>query len=206
MGDTPRHWIEIAPFVWQDAYGPQRLAAKVENGRVVRWSVDEVSPFMVFDRVPWYRDAAWLLPAAQVSLAVVLIGALSWPAGALIRRRYGISLATVTRHRLTYHLLRAFCVLVFVVLGGWALLFTLLSDPGSHVTGLALDALIVSLEVLGIVAFCGLFVGAMRNIWIVRERRAGWIPVVCSVLTVVASVFLLWAAAGFHLLSIGTHF
>jgi CubicO group peptidase (beta-lactamase class C family) len=217
MGDTARHWIEIAPFVWQDAYGQQRLAAKVANGRVVRWSVDEISPFMVFDRVPWYRDAAWLLPASEASLVAVLIGALSWPAGALIRRRYGVALAATTTalaavttaatsHRLTYHLLRGSCVLVFAVLGGWAFLFTLISDPGSNVRGLALDAIIVSLELLGIVAFCGLFACAMRNLWIVRARRAGWFPVVCSVLTLLASVFLLWAAAGFHLLSIGTNF
>jgi len=206
MGDTPRQWIEIAPFVWQDAYGQQRLAAKLDNGRVVRWSVDEISPFMVFDRAPWYRDAAWLLPASQMSLAIVLIGALSWPAGALIRRRYGVTLAASTTHRLTYHLLRAFCVLVFVVIGGWAFLFTVLSDPGSKVTGLALDALIVSLELLGILAFCGLFVTGLRNLWLVRARRAGWFTVLCSVLTVLASVFLFWAAADFHLLSIGTQF
>ena len=206
MGDTPRHWIEIAPFVWQDAYGQQRLAAKLQNGRVVRWSVDEVSPFMVFDRAPWYRDAAWLLPAAQVSLAVVLIGALSWPAGALIRRRYGVALASVTSRRLAYHLLRGSCVLVLAVIGGWALVLTLISDPASKVAGLALDALLVSLELSGIVAFCGLLVSSLWSLRLAQARRAGWFPVVCSVLTLLASVFLLWVAAGFHLLSIGTNF
>jgi hypothetical protein len=92
------------------------------------------------------------------------------------------------------------------VIGGWAFLFTVLSDPGSKVTGLALDALIVSLELLGILAFCGLFVTGLRNLWLVRARRAGWFTVLCSVLTVLASVFLFWAAADFHLLSIGTQF
>jgi CubicO group peptidase (beta-lactamase class C family) len=206
MGDTPRKWIEIAPFVWQDAYGHQRLAAILQNGRVVRWSVDEVSPFTVFDRVPWYRDAAWLLPTTQVSLVIVLIGALSWPAGALVRRQYGITLASVTSSRLTYLLLRGCCVLVLAVIGGWALLFTLISDPGSKVTGLALDALLVSLEILGVVAFCGLLVSSLWSLWIARARRTGWFNILCSILIALASAVLLWTAAEFHLLSLGTHF
>lgn len=206
MGDTPRKWIEIAPFVWQDAYGQQRLAAKLQNGRVVRWSVDEVSPFMVFDRAPWYRDAAWLLPTSQVSLGIVLIGALSWPAGALIRRRYGVTLASVTSRRLTYHLLRGSCVLVLAVIGGWGLLFTLISDPGSKVTGLALDALLVSVELLGVVAFCGLLMSSLWSLWIARARCADWFNTLCGILIALASVFLLWTAAEFHLLSLGTNF
>jgi hypothetical protein len=95
---------------------------------------------------------------------------------------------------------------VLAVVGGWALLFTLLSDPGSKVTGLALDALLVSLELLGIVAFCGLLVSSLWSLWIARARHAGWFNILCGVLIALASVFLLWTAAEFHLLSIGTNF
>lgn len=33
-----RHWREMAPFVWRDVNGHDRLAAKLVDGRVVRWS------------------------------------------------------------------------------------------------------------------------------------------------------------------------
>ena len=32
------------------------LAAKVVDGKAVRFSFDELSPFMVFERVPWYSE------------------------------------------------------------------------------------------------------------------------------------------------------
>ena len=41
---APRQWIEVAPFQWQDAQGPERLAAQVSDGRVVRWGVDDDAP------------------------------------------------------------------------------------------------------------------------------------------------------------------
>ena len=46
----PREWVEIAPFVWRDKNGEDRLAARVVNDRVVRWSMDFMSPFMEIGR------------------------------------------------------------------------------------------------------------------------------------------------------------
>ena len=95
---------------------------------------------------------------------------------------------------------------MLAVIGGWALLFTLISDPGSKVTGIGLDAFLVSLELLGIVAFCGLLVSSLLSLWLARARRAGWFNILCDILIALASVFLLWTAAEFHLLSLGTNF
>src|SRR5262249_36769619 len=45
LNGAPREWVEIAPFVWQDAHSHERLAAKVVDGKAVRWSIDGISPF-----------------------------------------------------------------------------------------------------------------------------------------------------------------
>ncbi len=87
---APRHWIEVAPFQWQDALGPERLAAQVKDGRVVRWGVDDDAPTDVYDRAPWYRDAAWLKPVGLAALIVIVLTAFSWPVAAIARRRYTI--------------------------------------------------------------------------------------------------------------------
>src|SRR6185437_1683080 len=58
LNGAPRHWIETTPFLWRDAGSHERLAAKVVDGKAMRFSIDSISPFMVFDRVPWYEDAA----------------------------------------------------------------------------------------------------------------------------------------------------
>ena len=123
LGGPPHKWIEIAPFVWQDAYGHARLGAVVENGRVVRWSFNPVSPFMVWDRAPWYRDAAWLMPAFLAALVLVVLTALSWPVAAISRRRFRVAMALSGPDLKSYRWVRGFSWLVLVVLGGWAWLF-----------------------------------------------------------------------------------
>ena len=41
---APKKWREIAPFVWQDANGGDRLAADVVDGKVMRFSAEPISP------------------------------------------------------------------------------------------------------------------------------------------------------------------
>src|SRR3546814_15024615 len=59
-GAGARDWVEVEPFVWRDTGTGERLAAEVKDGRVVRWSIDAGSPFMVFEPAPASVNAAWL--------------------------------------------------------------------------------------------------------------------------------------------------
>lgn len=206
LGDTPRKWVEVAPFVWQDAYGHQRLGATVQGGRIVRWSVDEISPFMVYLRAPWYRDAAWLMPMAKASLLVILICALSWPTAAIIRRRYGIALSAQGRQHRLYRLVRAFSWLVLTVTAGWALLLASLSRSSDALSGGLLDALIWLLEIGGAIGFGGLLGTSVWNLWGSGARRGGWLAGLGRALLVLASLTMVWIALSFHLISFGTHF
>src|SRR3546814_15650294 len=52
LGAGARDWVEVEPFVWRDTGTGERLAAEVKDGRVVRWSIDAGSPFMVFEPAP----------------------------------------------------------------------------------------------------------------------------------------------------------
>ena len=51
------------------------------------------SPFMVFDRVPWYANGSWLMPLLIASFAALLLTVLLWPVAAIVRRRYQAPLA-----------------------------------------------------------------------------------------------------------------
>src|SRR6516225_9464329 len=88
LNGEPRRWVEIAPFVWLDADSHDRLAAKVVDGKPVRWSFDLLSPFMVFERVPWYENGAWLKPLLYASIAALALTVIFWPVNALVRRRF----------------------------------------------------------------------------------------------------------------------
>ncbi len=93
LNGKPLHWVETAPFVWRDPDGHERLAAKVVDGKAVRFSIDGISPFMVFDRVPGSENGAWLLPAFYCAMGALLLTAVFWPITAIVRRRFGATLA-----------------------------------------------------------------------------------------------------------------
>ena len=201
LGGAPRKWIEVAPLQWRDAFGSQRLSAKVENGKVVRWSVDAVAPFMVWDRVPWYRNTAWLMPAFIFGVAITACSALAWPAGAIVRRRYGASLGLSGGDLAVHRLLHALAWLVLAVLGGWMLLFSILEKSEAN-----LDLWIWLLEIAGAIGFVGLAVCTLLRSYRAWTPQGNWSGRAWSSLRAIGALSVLWVAVAFHLLSFGTSY
>jgi CubicO group peptidase (beta-lactamase class C family) len=201
FGGPPRKWIEVAPFLWQDAFGHARLGATVEKGRVVRWSIDEVSPFMVYDRVPWHRDATWLMPSFLAAIVTVLIAAVAWPIGALTRRYYGAPVARAGIALKSHRHVLIFAWLVAAVIGGWILVFRELIESMS-----TLDWPIWLLQIIGTLAFFGLFATTLRNLKLTWKDGRGWFAKLWAVLLVCAASIILWVALSFHLVSFGTKY
>ena len=197
----PHKWIEVAPFLWQDAYGPQRLSAKVENDKVVRWSLDAVAPFMVWEPTPWPRNATWLMPAFVAGLGIIAITALGWPMGVIARRQYRANLSLtgidLTLSRLTCGL----SWLALAILGGWMLLFQSLGS-----TDASLDGWIWLLEIASAIGFAGLAICAL---WIAYRSWTGanaWLARTWSLLRAAGALSILWAAVAFHLISFGANY
>ena len=88
---------------WRDPNGHDVLAAKVVDGKAVRFSFDGLSPFMVFDRdarLPHRRPGCCRCSIA--SLAILLLTGLLWPVSWLVRRKYGATLALEGRELRAY--------------------------------------------------------------------------------------------------------
>ena len=201
LGGPPHKWIEVAPFVWQAANGHGRLGAVVENGRVVRWSINPVSPFMVWNRAPWYRDAAWLLPAFGAAIVLIVLTALSWPVGAISRRRFGAVMSLSGPDLKSYRWVRGFSWLVLVALGGWTALFVSLGSD--TIIG---GPMLWPLQVAGAAGFIGLCGTALWNLQRVWQGNRGWFAKLWSVLLVLAAFVTLWVTLSFHLISFGTRY
>nr|WP_294810296.1 serine hydrolase domain-containing protein [uncultured Sphingomonas sp.] len=202
-GGAPRKLIEVAPFVWQDAYGHERLAAQVIDGKVARWSFGEVSPFMIWYRTPASLDSAWVMPALLFGIGVVLLTALSWPVGWFTRRRYGAPLALEGEARRTYRAVRGFAWLVLIVLVGWTIAISGLEDFESHGST---DWLILLLQIAGALVFFGMFGLSIWNAWLTWKAKRGWFARIWSVLLVLGAFFILYTALAFKLISFGTEF
>jgi CubicO group peptidase (beta-lactamase class C family) len=201
----PRHWVETAPFLWVATEGHERLGAKVENGRIVRFSIDFMSPFEVFDRTPWYQDSTWLMPLLCVGLAILLATAVSWPVAALVRRRYGGKLTLNVTELRVFRLSKIAAILILLVLGLWTLMLALMLKDNDHLTE-SFDWVLRTAQVLGLIAFVGGFVAMLWNLWTVWSGARRWPAKFWSIALVIAAFTVLWMAFVFKLLSFGLNY
>ena len=205
LNGEPRRWVEIAPFVWLDADSHDRLAAKVVDGKPVRWSFDLLSPFMVFDRVPWYANSAWLKPLLGASVVALLLTALLWPVAAWVRRRYKAPLGLDPASFRAYRWSKIGAVLILATLGLWAMTIVLMLKNTNNLDG-RLDALLWFSEIFGTVAFIG---GLLLTLWNLRAVWLGdrrWPARVWSVVLCISAAAVLWVAVVSRLVSFGTNY
>jgi CubicO group peptidase (beta-lactamase class C family) len=201
----PRHWVEIASFVWQDVGGHDLASAKVVDGRPVRFSFNELSPFMVFDRVPWYANGSWLKPLLLVSFAALLLTVLVWPVAAIVRRRYRAPLALDAGSMSAYRWSRIGSLAIVVALCVWGVFIVLiLNDTGS--LGGRLDPLLILAQLLSVVAFWGGLAVMLWNLVVVWRGQRRWPAKLWSIVLVIAALTTLWVGLEFKLLHFGTQY
>ena len=204
-GGATRKWVEIAPFLWREANGTERLAAQVVNGQVVRWSFGMVSPFMVYDRVPGSVSAGWILPMLYASLAILLLTFLQWPAAALVRRSYGAPLALTGRSRAVYRWVRGFAGLTLLLLLGWVIqISTMFSDLSKLADGS--DFILRVLQFAGWLIFVGVVAFAAWNLLLAWREKRGWFARVWAVLLLVAALTVAYVAVVFGLMAPAVQF
>ncbi|MGH8131726.1 MAG: serine hydrolase domain-containing protein, partial [Steroidobacteraceae bacterium] len=201
----PRHWVEIAPFLWQDVDGHDRAAAKVVDGRPVRFSFDFVSPFMVYDRVPWYSSSTWLTPLSCASFAALLLTALVWPAAAIVRRRYHAPLTLNPGSLRAYLWSRIGAVAIVVAVAIWGLFIVLIAKDTGTIGG-RLDPLLILAQLLSIVAFLGGPAVMLWNVIAVWRGQRRWPAKAWSIVLALSAVFVLWVALVCRLLVVGTDY
>ena len=205
LNDKPRHWVEVAPFVWNDADGHERIAAKVVDGKVVRFSFDQIAPFMVYDRAVWYKNSAWLAPALYAALTAMLLTVLLWPVAAIVRRRFGAPLKLDRREMRAHRLVRIAGLLTLVTMIGWMVLVSAMTKNIDNLTS-AMDPFIWLLEIASLVFFAGGFVIALWHAWIVWRGNRRWQAKLWSVVLVVAALAVLWVGLAFKMISFGVNY
>jgi CubicO group peptidase (beta-lactamase class C family) len=205
LNGQPRHWIEIAPFVWLDADSHDRLAAKVIDGRPVRWSFDLLSPFMVFERVPWYASNAWLMPLLVASIGALLMTALLWPVSAWVRRRYQAPLQLDHASLRAYRLSKIAAILILAALGLWTLTLALMIKNNNNLDG-RLDALLWLNQLFGTVVFIGGLTAMLWNLRTVWRGARRWPARVWSVVLSLSAATVLWAAVVCKFIAFGTNY
>ncbi len=204
VNGEPIRWREVAPFVWQQVGGKERLAARVEGGRVTSFSVDSVSPFLVMLPAPWWKSSAIFTPLLAGALVVLLAALLAWPAAALVRRHYRLWPAHAGAPGRPWRIARIAAAGALAAVAAWIAVFAQLNG-NIFAFSPALDAWLVLLK-LGTAIFCvgGLAAAAWdaRRSW--SER--GWAGKAGSLLLVLAFATLAWLAVVLKLAGYGVDY
>jgi CubicO group peptidase (beta-lactamase class C family) len=196
----PREWVEIAPFVWKDKNGQERVAAKVVDGQIVRWSFDLAAPFEVFDRVPFGKSGGWIMPLLLASIAVLFLTFLFWPVGWFVRRKYAAPLALTGRSRGAYRAVRIMAGLDLAVLLGWAMLVSsILGALDGAPT--AFDPMLWLLQIASAIVFVGAVGIAGWNAYLTWTDGRRWARKTWSVLVLLSTLMLLYFAWRFGLMA-----
>jgi hypothetical protein len=204
VNGEPMKWREVAPFVWQQVGGKERLAARVEDGRVAMFSVDSVSPFLVMLPAPWWKSSAIFMPLLAGAIFVLLVAFAAWPATALLRRHYRLWPAQAGAPGRLWRISRIAAAGVLAALAAWIAVFAQLNgnifafSPES-------DAWLVALKLATALLFGGGTAVALWDAWRGWSGRQ-WPARVGSVLLVLAFATLLWLAVALKLAGYGVDY
>jgi CubicO group peptidase (beta-lactamase class C family) len=205
LSGKPRQWVETAPYVWHDADSHERLAAKVVDGKAVRFSIDGISPFMVFDRVPGNQDGGWLLPAVYFALGALLLTAIFWPVTAIVRRRFGAGLALGSDALRAYRLSKIGSILLLAGIGLWGFTIIRMFNDFNNLSDKFNGSLRFT-QVFGILAFILGSALIAWNLWTVWKGTRRWPAKVWSIVLALSAFIVLWVAFTFNLIGFGIYF
>ncbi len=205
LAGVPIKWREVEPFVWRDVNGKSLLSAQVEDGRVVRFSFDGLSPFMVFEPSPASRSAGWLLPSLIAGLVAILLTVLAWPVSALVRRHYGVPYRLAGEDARAHRFVRIASTAAIVLFGTWAITITKMMGDFNLLTA-SMDGWLWVLQLLSLVVFIGAVVAGVWNAWVVLRAPRKWYSKVWAVVLALSLLVLLWVAFAFNLIAFDVNY
>jgi CubicO group peptidase (beta-lactamase class C family) len=111
-----KKWKEIAPLVYDEIDGLEKIAFRREASGTVR----EMLPFPAIyegQRVPWYATKTFVGVAIGGNLLLVVLTVLLWPVAVLVRKKYERPLFSAKTDRVLYVVSRVVCLgeLIFVL-------------------------------------------------------------------------------------------
>ena len=209
LNGQPYKWVAAGPMLWRDANGHETLGATVVDGKAVRFSLGSIAPIIVWDRTPWYKDTAWLMPLVYLSLGVLLLTAIFWPVRALVRRRYKTALELPKRELLAYRGSRIAAVAIVATLIAWAVTISMMFNDLNLLSSASVP-LIIGLQPLSIVAFIGGLAVLLWYAWIVWRRSGGWKSTwkakAWSALMVISALTFVYVGLLYHLIGLNSQF
>jgi CubicO group peptidase (beta-lactamase class C family) len=194
-----KRWREIGPMLYREEDGPDLIAFRRDASGAVTDLLPS-APIQIGQRVTGIGNKKVLLPVLVVSLGLLVLTLLLWPAAVIIRRRYGRPLFSKGTDRMLYLFSRVVCLLeiVFVLL---ILLPLSLADKNIAFIGDGINPWLGAAHVLGWLATLGLGVLTVAALRFWKVPDLGWWARVHATLLLISSAIFLSFAWWTHLLA-----
>src|SRR6185437_7538968 len=197
-------WREIAPFVWREVDGQNKLQAVVVNGLPTMIGFD-VAPPAAFLPVPAWRSPVWMLPALGAALSVLLLTGLAWPMAAAFRRAYGIPLALRGAAASSYRWIRLFSLAAVLVFLAFPVTLLFMSADAQRLSA-DTDAWNLGLQAVALVAFVGAVAVAVWDAILIWTGARRWFARLWSAAVAASCLLILFTACAFHLMSFNVNY
>jgi CubicO group peptidase (beta-lactamase class C family) len=205
LAGAPRKWREISPYVWQDTASGERLAAEVVEGKVVRFSVDQLAPIMEFHRQSWWQSSSLLLPLMLASLFALAATVIAWPVSALVRRHYRTPYALGGSDARAHRRIRWVALAVLLAFGGM-LGLTIAMMSSLEMMGAGSDGIVIAMRLLVAVVLPLGALMAISNAWQVLRSRRRLLAKLWSIVLALSVLVLLWISVAYHLIGFGANY
>jgi CubicO group peptidase (beta-lactamase class C family) len=197
-------WREIAPFVWREVDGQDKLQAVVVNGLPTMIGFGAAPPAALL-RVPAWRSPVWMLPALGAALSVLFFTALSWPIAAGYRRAYGIPFALRGAAASRYRLIRLFSLGTVLVFLAFPATLLYLSGDAQRFSA-DTDAWNLGLQAAALVVFVGVVAVAVWDAILVWTGARRWFARLWSAAVAASCLLILFTACAFHLMGFNVNY
>jgi CubicO group peptidase (beta-lactamase class C family) len=204
LNGQPKVWHEIAPFVWREMHGKERLAVKRVDGKVALLGTDSLASSEPWQPVPALRSSSWNVPLLVVTVVVLVLTLISWIAGIAIRRHYGLTLQLNEQETRAFRAAHLAVVVDLLFCGGWVLIFMAGMANFALFAG-GIDRWVRLVQSVGLIAVAGAAV-ALWNAWLTCRGSRGLWTKLWSVLLAASTVAVVWFAFVFHLITLTLHY
>jgi CubicO group peptidase (beta-lactamase class C family) len=194
LNGEPKHFREVAPMVFREVNGQDRVAFKKDSSGHMVMGMDY--PFMVILRAPWTESGPFNNIVLFGSLGVLLVTVALWPIAALVRWHYSRSLTPV--HSRLRFIVRIVCLVDVVFAAAWIVMISALSDPGK--LNDSLDSLLRIVQLVGWLGVIGTLF-ALYDGWLaIGDKSRWWWSRFHTVAIALACVGFAWFLVHWHML------
>ncbi|MCW3005132.1 MAG: beta-lactamase family protein [Conexibacter sp.] len=160
---------------------------------------DDLPPVLSLMPVSAAMSTSWNTPLFYLTLGILTIAAVSWPAAAIIRRRYGHRFELTGRSAMLYRLTRAVCVADLVFAGLW---FWFLSQKDIQWFSSGTDGIIRLIQLVGLIAMVGALAPLAHAAATAGDASKSWWAKLSTLLVAAACLACIWFTLSLHLITL----